>query len=156
MSLLLTGSKTITIAGTEMQCLEVYMQEAYTVPFAFTTSVGNPINISTWTLGTSAKWYTCTATESGTSIDIQNLFYINPQPSQPAGLTAAKISGGTGGLGYLFLPTTLSGGTAETTPTYNSTTTLLCIVSMSTTRTDGTSGLTDINRIPVGVIVRYQ
>jgi len=156
MSLLLTGSKTITIAGTEMQCLEVYMQEAYTVPFAFTTSAGSPINISTWTLGTSAKWYTCTTTETATTIDIQNLVYINPQPSQPAGLTAAKTGGGTGGLGYLFLPTTISGGTAETTPTYNSTTTLLCIVTMSTTRTDGTSGLTDINRIPVGIIIRYQ
>jgi hypothetical protein len=156
MSLLLTGSKTITIAGTEMQCIEVYMQESYTVPFAFTDSVGDPVNISTWTFTTAAKWYTCITIETATTIDIQNLVYINPQPSQPAGLTAAKIGGGTTGLGYLFLPTTLSGGSTETTPTYNSTTTLLCIVTMTTSRTDGTSGLTDINRIPVGVVVRYQ
>ena len=49
MSLLLNGAKTITIAGTEMQCIEIYTGEAYTFPFAFTDSVGNAINTTGWT-----------------------------------------------------------------------------------------------------------
>ena len=56
MSLLLNGSKTITIAGTEMQCIEIYTGEAYTFPFAFTDSVGDPINCTGWTLGTGVKY----------------------------------------------------------------------------------------------------
>jgi len=57
MSLLLNGSKTITIAGTEMSCIEIYTGEAYTFPFQFTDSVGDPINCTGWTLATSAKFY---------------------------------------------------------------------------------------------------
>ena len=57
MSLLLNGSKTITIAGTEMQCIEIYTGEAYTFPFTFTDSVGDPIDCTGWTLGTTAKFY---------------------------------------------------------------------------------------------------
>ena len=34
MSLLLNGSKTVTIAGTEMQCIEIYTGESYTLPLA--------------------------------------------------------------------------------------------------------------------------
>lgn len=163
MSLLLTGSKTIQIAGTEMQCIEIYTGESYTIPFAFTDSNGNPINISTWTLGTTAKWYTCSTaypTTPANTITITNLAEISPQPSQPTGLSAAKISSGTGGLGYLFVPTTLSGGTGSPNPspilTVTDTTTLLVIITLSVSRTDVVSSSIDVNREPIGIIVRYQ
>ena len=163
MSLLLTGAKTITIAGTPMSCIEIYTGESYTIPFAFTNGNGNPINISSWTLTTAAKWYTCTTTypnNSTTQIDIENLTLLSPQPSQPLGLTAAKISGGTGGLGYLFIPTTLSGGTGSPNPspilTVNDPLTQLCIITLTVTRTDSVSSSVDTNREPIGIIIRYQ
>ena len=160
MSLLLTGSKTIQIAGTEMSCIEIYTGESYTLPFAFTDANQDPIDISTWTFGTSAKWYTCTTSEpTNTSITISDLTLINPQPSQPVGLAAA-ITNGPSGLGYLFIPTTLSGGTGSPNPSptliVTDTTTLLVIITMSVSRTDITSSLTDISREPIGVVIRYQ
>ena len=62
MSLLLSGSKTITIAGTVMQCIELYTGESYTLPFAFKDADGLPIDCTGWTLGTTAKWYTTNLT----------------------------------------------------------------------------------------------
>lgn len=163
MSLLLTGAKTIQIAGTPMSCIEIYTGESYTVPFSFTDSLGNPINISSWTLSATAKWYTCTTVypnNSTTVIDISNLALTSPQPSAPVGLAVGKTSGGTSGLGYLFIPTTLSGGTGSPNPspivTVTDTSTLLCIITMSISRTDSVSGSTDINHEPIGVIIRYQ
>jgi len=166
MSLLLNGAKTATIAGTELQCIEIYTGESYTLPIAFTDSVGTPVDISTWTLTPTAKWYTCNITGDTannitvTEIDITDLTLIAPQPSAPAGLTAAKISGGTGGLAYLFVPTTLSGGTGSPNPSpvvsLNDTTSLLVIITLTVSRTDPTSGSTDINREPIGIIIRYQ
>lgn len=163
MSLLLTGAKTIQIAGTPMSCIEIYTGESYTLPFAFTDSNGDPINIAGWTLSTSAKWYTCTATypnNSTSTIDITNLSLLSPQPTQPTGLTAGKTSGGVTGLGYLFVPTTLSGGTGSPNPspilTVDDPLTQLCIITMTVTRTDAVSGSTDTSKEPIGIIIRYQ
>ena len=44
MSLLLNGAKTMTLAGTQMQCLEIYTGEAYTFPINFTDQNGNAAN----------------------------------------------------------------------------------------------------------------
>jgi hypothetical protein len=41
MSLLLNGSRTMTIAGTPIQCLEIYTGESYTIPFSFVDNTGN-------------------------------------------------------------------------------------------------------------------
>ena len=60
MSLLLNGAKTMTIAGTEMQCLEIYTGEAYTLPLNFTYANSSPANAlvpNAWALSTSAKFY---------------------------------------------------------------------------------------------------
>ena len=88
MSLLLNGAKTITIAGTEMSCIEIYTGEAYTFPFAFTDSVGSPINTTSWTLGTSAKFYVADnitySTVDTSTINIGNLTLDNPQPTANA------------------------------------------------------------------------
>jgi hypothetical protein len=169
MSLLLNGSKTITIAGTEMQCIEIYTGEAYTFPFAFTNSTGNAINCTGWTLGTTAKFYVAdnvTYNTGSTEITIGNLTLTNPQPSTGAGtyqnnLTATFTTQSTG-LGYLYIPNNLTGGSGTPNPTpvitlANSTAnTNIVVVTMTVTRTDALSNLSDVSREPIGIIVRYQ
>jgi len=171
MSLLLNGAKTITIAGTEMQCIEIYTGEAYTFPFQFTDSVGNAINTTSWTLGTTAKFYVADniVYSSGgisTQIDVGNLTLTSPQPSTGAGtysanLTAVFTTPATG-TGYLYIPANLTGGTGSpnATPIINlansAANTNIVVVTMSVTRTDALSSLPSISREPIGMIVRYQ
>lgn len=170
MSLLLNGSKTITIAGTEMSCIEIYTGEAYTFPFQFTDSVGNAINTTGWTLGTTAKFYvadniTYDATIP-TEIVVGNLTLTAPQPSTGAGtysanLTAVFTTPATG-VGYLYIPANLTGGTGgpNATPIVtlanSAANTNIVVVTMSVTRTDALSSLPSISREPIGMIVRYQ
>jgi hypothetical protein len=157
MSLLLTGSKVVTIAGTQMQCIEVYTGESYTLPFAFTDSTGTPINITGWTFSTTVKWYNTvvsypaiqTTTEDITLSDIA-LISPQPTPNPPTGMTTSIVSG-TGGTGYLYVPATINGGQAIP---LNSTTSLLAIISLSVTRTNSYSK-TDVNIEPIGMIIRY-
>ena len=171
MSLLLNGSKTITIAGTEMQCIEIYTGEAYTFPFAFTDSVGNAINCNGWTLGTTAKFYVAdniiyNSDNISTQIDVGNLTLTSPQPSTGAGtysanLTAVFTTAATG-VGYLYIPSNLTGGTGSpnATPIINlansAANTNIVVVTMSVTRTVALSSLPSISREPIGMIVRYQ
>ena len=160
MSLLLTGAKTATIAGTPLQCLEIYTLEAYTLAISFVDENGTPIDTTGWSLATSCKWYTADINEPETvsntvDIDIQNIVLISPQPTTPAALAAVFTTPATGD-GYLYIPTTMSGTTGPTTPGLNDTTSLLAIVTMTVTRTDPLSGLTDVNREPIGLIIRYQ
>lgn len=168
MSLLLNGAKTINIAGSEMQCIEIYTGEAYTFPFQFTDSVGDPINCTSWTLGTSAKFYVADniTYTSETEIDIGNLTLDSPQPSTGAGtysanLTAVFTTAATG-LGYLYIPANLTGGTGSPNPTptislaNSAANTNIVVVTMSVTRTDPVSSLPSVSKEPIGMIVRYQ
>ena len=168
MSLLLNGAKTITIAGTEMSCIEIYTGEAYTFPFQFTDSVGNAINTTSWTLGTSAKFYVADIITytSDTDINIGNLSLTSPQPSTGVGtysanLTAVFTTPATG-TGYLYIPATLTGGTGSPNPTpiislaNSAANTNIVVVTLAVTRTDALSGLASISREPIGMIVRYQ
>ena len=165
MSLLLNGSKTITIAGTEMQCIEIYTGEAYTFPFQFTDSVGDPLNCTGWTLGTSAKFYVADniTYTSDIEIDIGNLTLTSPQPTANAYSTlTATFTTAASGIGYLYIPTTLTGGTGSPNPTpiislaNSAANTNIVVVTMSVTRTDALSSLTNVSREPIGMIVRYQ
>lgn len=169
MSLLLTGSKTITIAGTVMQCIEIYTGEAYTFPFTFTDSVGDPINATGWTLGTSAKFYVAdTVSYNGTSteITIGNLSLTSPQPSTGAGTYSANLTAvfttAASGIGYLYIPANLTGGTGSPNATpiislaNSAANTNIVVVTMSVTRTDPLSSLPNVSREPIGMIVRYQ
>jgi hypothetical protein len=169
MSLLLTGSKTITIAGTVMQCIEIYTGEAYTFPFSFTDSVGDPINATGWTLGTSAKFYVAdTVSYNGTSteITIGNLSLTSPQPSTGAGTYSANLTAvfttAASGIGYLYIPANLTGGTGSPNATpiislaNSAANTNIVVVTMSVTRTDPLSSLPNVSREPIGMIVRYQ
>ena len=169
MSLLLNGAKTITIAGTEMSCIEIYTGEAYTFPFQFTDSVGNAINCNSWTLGTSAKFYladTVTYAANGTDINIGNLTLNVPQPSTGAGTYSANLTAAfttaASGIGYIYIPADLTGGTGTTnlTPVISlansAANTTIVVVTMSVTRTDALSSKVSINKEPIGMIVRYQ
>lgn len=168
MSLLLNGAKTITIAGTEMQCIEIYTGESYTFPFQFTDSVGDPINCTGWTLGTSAKFYVADTVAynfggSATQIDVGNLTLNSPQPTASAysALTATFTTASTG-IGYLYIPATLTGGTGSPNPTptislaNSAANTNIVVVTMTVTRTDALSGLVNTSKEPIGMIVRYQ
>ena len=168
MSLLLNGSKKITIAGTEMQCIEIYTGEAYTFPFQFTDSIGDPINCTGWTLATTAKYYvadniTYNASGIATQIDVGNLTLTSPQPTASAySALTATFTTAASGIGYLYIPATLTGGTGSPNPTPTITlansaaNTNIVVVTMAVTRTDALSGLSDISKEPIGMIVRYQ
>lgn len=173
MSLLLNGAKTVTIAGTEMQCIEIYTGESYTLPLTFTDSSGNPVDCTipnTWILGTSAKFYEATdiTYTNDTSIVMGNLTLDAPQPNTGAGTYSANLiaqfSNAANGTGYLYIPSDLTGNiNGDNTPvivppaqntTANST---VVVVTLSVTReSTSNASLLDINKEPIGMIVRYQ
>lgn len=168
MSLLLNGSRTMTIAGTPIQCLEIYTGESYTIPFSFLDSTGNAINCTGWTLSTAAKFYTVdtVAYPDENTVTLGNLTLNSPQPSTGAGtysanLTSAFTSASTG-VGYMYIPSDISGGTGSpnATPTITlantSANSTLVIVTLGVQRTDALSSKVDYNREPIGFIIRYQ
>ena len=168
MSLLLNGSRTMTIAGTPIQCLEIYTGESYTLPFSFLDNTGNAIDCTGWTLSTAAKFYTVdtVAYPDENSVTLGNLTLNSPQPSTGGGtysanLTAAFTTANTG-VGYMYIPTNLSGGTGSPNPTptlslaNSSANSVLVILTLGVQRTDALSTKVDYNREPIGFIVRYQ
>ena len=163
MSLLLTGAKTITIAGTEMQCIEIYTGEAYTFPFSFTDTAGDPINCTGWTLGTGVKYYVADSiaynvNNIDTDINVGNLT-LTGNTYTGGNLTAVFTTQATG-IGYLYIPANLTGpvGGGPTIALANtSANTNIAVVTMTVTRTNALSTpKQDISREPMGIIVRYQ
>lgn len=171
MSLLLNGSKTLSIAGTQMQCVEIYTGESYTLPFQFTYANAAPIDCTGWTLDTTAKFWsadTVNYSANGATVVLGNLTLNDPQPSTGAGtytdnLTATFTSASTG-VGYIYIPSNLTGGTGSPNPTpiippaaaSTANPSTLVVVTMGVTRTDAVSGKTDYNKEPIGFIIRYQ
>ena len=144
------------MAGTLLQCIELYQGEKYTFPLEFKDSTGAAVNITGWTLSATAKWYTTNITyppNNNTVEDIvlSNLTLLPVQPSQPVGLTAA-ITNASLGTAYLYIPSTIDGGE---TISLDGTPSLMCIVTLNVQRTDGVSGQTDLNKEPLGFIIRY-
>jgi len=156
-----------------MQCIEIYTGEAYTFPLTFTDSTGGPVDCTSpnaWALGTSAKFYTAdNIIYSGTSdvIDIGNLTLNTPQPSTGAGTYSANLiaafSNAAAGQGYLYIPADLTGatGSPNATPTIslanNTANSTVIVVTLSVSRqSSANASLADINREPIGMIVRYQ
>ena len=169
MSLLLNGSRTMTIAGTPIQCLEIYTGESYTMPFSFLDNTGNAIDCTGWTLSTAAKFYTVDTVEypaSNTPVVLGNLTLNSPQPSTGGGTYSANLTASfttaASGVGYMYIPTNISGGTGSPNPTptlslaNSSANSTLVIVTLGVQRTDALSSLVDFNREPIGFIVRYQ
>jgi len=171
MSLLLNGSKTMTIAGTEMQCLEIYTGESYTLPLQFSYANSAPINCNGWSIATTAKFYNVdTVTYTTDTVNLGNITALVPQPSTGGdsyanvsanGLTATFTTASSG-QGYLYIPSTITGGSGTPTPTpiitlaNNTANSTLVIVTMAVSRTDPVSSKPDVNREPIGFIVRYQ
>lgn len=173
MSLLLNGSKTVTIAGTEMQCIEIYTGEAYTLPLAFKDSNGNAINCTqpnNWALSTSAKFYTCSDIVYSTNTDeilLGNLTLLSPQPSTGAGTYSANLisafSNAAAGTGYLYIPADLTGGTGSPNATpviglaNNAANSTVVVVTLQVSRqSSSNASLADVNKEPIGMIVRFQ
>ena len=165
MSLLLNGAKTLTIAGTEMSCIEIYTGESYTLPFNITDSVGSPVNCTGWTLAIAAKFYTADTVTytSDTNVTLGNLSLLSPQPTSSAYSTlTAAFTTPASGIGYIYVPATLTGGTGSPNPTpvislaNSSANSTLVILTLTITRTDALSSLVDTSREPIGIIVRYQ
>jgi len=164
MSLLLNGAKTMTIAGTEMQCLEIYTGEAYTLPIYFTDSGGNAANCTGWSISPSAKYYTVDTVTypSADSVNLGNITALDPQPSNTNYTLTAAFTNAAAGSAYLYVGNNITGnGVGNTaTPTIalanNTANSTLVIVTLGVSRTSNVSGQTDINREPLGFIVRYQ
>ena len=160
MSLLLSGAKTITFAGTEMACLEVYTGEAYTIGLNFTDSASNPVDITGWAFDTNAKYYSVdTVTYTANTIELGNITVDPGTPSQPTGLTTATISPAAG-TAYLYIPTELADGLGgRPNPALllgKGDPSVLVITTIEITRANATSGQNDVSREPIGFIVRYQ
>ena len=162
MSLLLSGAKTITFAGTEMQCLEIYTGEAYTINLNFTDSAGSAVDISAWTLGASVTYYsveTVTYNDDLGQINLGNITLDSPQGADPTGLAVSIVSG-PAGTAYLYVPNDLTDGASNrpTVPLVNgkSDPSVLAIVTINIQRTDAVSSLTNESKEPLGFIVRYQ
>jgi hypothetical protein len=149
-----------------MSCVEIYTGESYTFPLQFTDSVGANVNCTGWTLSTTAKFYvadTVGYNPADTVVTIGNLTLSNPQPTSSgyANLTAAFTTASTG-TGYLYLPSQITGGFGSPNPTPTITlansadNTNIVVVTIEVTRPNATSGQNDVNKEPIGFIVRYQ
>ena len=162
MSLLLSGAKTITFAGTEMSCLEIYTGEAYTIGLNFTDSGGSPVDITTWTLGVDVGYYsvdTVTYNDDLGQIDLGNIVADVPQGTKPTGLVTSIVNG-PAGTAYLYVPNDLTDGLNDrpSVPLVQGKAdpTVLAIITIDIQRTDATSGFVNQTREPLGFIVRYQ
>ena len=166
MSLLLNGAKTMTIAGTQMQCLEIYTGEAYTFPINFKDQNGNAANANVpnlWTLTASAKYYTVdtvTYNASNTEVDLGNLTLMNNQPNIANYTLTANWVNSANGTAFLYVGNNITGN-GNSTPTValaNTTAnSVLFLVTLQVAKQSTYSNvLTDINKEPIGFIVRYQ
>ena len=157
----------MTIAGTEMQCLEIYTGEAYTLPIAFTDANGNPANASVpnnWQLNTSANFYTITDViynSSSTEVNIGNLIPLSPQPPSANYNISANWISRNAGTAYLYIGNNITNNPANGVPTVSlansAANSVLCLVTLTITKqSDVSNALVNINREPIGFIVRYQ
>lgn len=156
----------MTIAGTEMQCIEIYTGESYTLPIAFTYANSSPINCTGWTLTTSAKFYNVdNITYNTDTVDLGNLTLLSPQPNTGGGTYSANLTAAfttpASGLGYLYIPADLTGNVSgDNTPIIslanNAANSTIVVITLGVSRTDALSTRTDFNKEPIGVVVRYQ
>ena len=169
MSLLLSGAKTMTFAGTEMQCLEIYTGEGYTIDLQFTDSTGNAANANGWSLNTTAKFYEVDRVlyddQAPDVVTLGTITPFTPIPTESgyANLTA-NLTTPNSGIGYLYVPPEIADGSGSPNPTPvpalnggNAVpTNILVIVTLEVVRPNATSSQDDIQKTPLGLIVRYQ
>lgn len=164
MSLLLNGAKTMTFAGTEMQCLELYTGEAYTFPITFTDANGNAINANGWNLTAIAKFYTVDNIEYPANnpdlVVLGNINLNNTQPNANAYTLQTAFINANAGTAYLYLGNNITNSgnsTPNITLANNAANSTLVIVSLNVSRpSSGNASLSDINKEPLGFVIRYQ
>jgi hypothetical protein len=166
MSLLLNGAKTMTFAGTEMQCLEIYTGEAYTFPITFTDNTGNAANCNGWTVSASAKFYTVdnvtyNVNNVSDQVVLGNINLNNTQPNSNAYTLQTAFTNANAGTAYLYVGNNLTGtanvGIPNVALANSAANSTLVIVTLNVSRAStANASLTDINREPLGFIVRYQ
>jgi hypothetical protein len=166
MSLLLNGAKTMTIAGTEMQCLEIYTGEAYTLPITFTDTAGNAANAlypNAWSLSTTAKFYTVDNITYSTTdvVELGNINLNAIQPNANAYTLVTAFSNAQAGQAYLYIGNNITGtanvGIPNVALANSAANSTLVIVTLTVNReSEANASLTNINREPLGFIVRYQ
>jgi len=166
MSLLLNGAKTMTLAGTQMQCLEIYTGEAYTFPISFTDQNGanaNALSPNAWGINASANFYTVANVSyntSNTEVILGNLTQL-PSPAANAYTIQADWTNQANGRAYLYVGNNITNtGNAnipQITLANNTSNSVLVIVTLTIDKeSTANSSLTDVNREPLGFIVRYQ
>ena len=166
MSLLLNGAKTMTIAGTEMQCLEIYTGEAYTLPLNFTYANGSPANAlvpNAWGLSTTAKFYTVdnVTYPSPDEVVLGNLTLNTGQPAANAYTLQTAFTNAAAGTGYLYIgnniTNTANANIPQITLANSAANSTLVIVTLEITKqSTANASLAEINKEPLGFIVRYQ
>lgn len=156
----------MTIAGTTMQCLEIYTGEAYTFPINFTDANGIPANAATpnnWALQANANFYTVdtvTYDSTNTEVILGNITAISPQPASGNYTLVTNWSNRNIGQAYLYVGNNIT-NSGNNTPTVtlanNTSNSVLCIVTLTIAKQSSSNAtLADINREPLGFIVRYQ
>ena len=156
----------MTIAGTQMSCLEIYTGEAYTFPINFTDQNGNAANANVpnlWTISASAKYYdvaTVTYNENNTEVVLGNLTLSNNQPNTANYTLVTDWSNSANGTAYLYVGADITGN-GNSTPTValanTASPSLLFLVTLEIGKESlSNSSLTDISKEPLGFIVRYQ
>jgi len=168
MSLLLNGSKTMTIAGTEMQCLEIYTGEAYTFPINFTDANGNPANAlvpNAWAINVSANFYSVnnvvyTDTANTVNVDLGNLTQLGTPPAANYTLQANWTNANIG-TAYLYVGNNITNNFANGVPNVtlanSAANSVLVLVTLTISKQSASnSSLADAYREPLGFIVRYQ
>lgn len=166
MSLLLNGAKTMTIAGTEMQCLEIYTGEAYTFPISFTDANGNPANAlvpNAWALSASAKFYTVDNViyVDDNNVELGNITLNAGQPNSNAYTLQTAFTNANIGTAYLYVGNNITNTANLNIPNVslanNAANSTLVIVTLQVSKqSNANASLADINKEPLGFIVRYQ
>lgn len=155
----------MTFAGTEMQCLEIYTGEAYTFPLNFTDTNGNSVNCNGWTLSAAAKFYTVDNIEypinNPDQVVLGNINLNATQPNANAYTIVTAFTNANAGTGYLYLGNNITGtanlGIPNVALANSAANSTLVIVTLNVSRTSNSNvSLTDINREPLGFVVRYQ
>jgi hypothetical protein len=135
------------------------------MPLQFKTKSGIAIDCTGWTLGTSAKFYRGVIDyPNAITAKVSDLTKVIPQPSTGAGTYSQHLSASfvnaPSGEGYLYIPSNIANGTggADVTPLPDLTDTdsVIVVVTITISRTDVISGLVDVNKLPIALVVRYQ
>lgn len=155
----------MTIAGTEMQCLEIYTGEAYTFPISFTDANGNPANALTpnaWALTPTAKFYTVADVTyvDDNNVVLGNLTLAN-QPAANAYTLVANWTNAQIGTAYLYVGNNITNTANANIPNVSlansaAPSTLVIVTLQVSKQSASNASLADINKEPLGFIVRYQ